>query len=178
MVAFNAAITVAAVMLIEYDQAGIRDGAPETSTLRRLDTDLEEASLALARVDYHNTMPEKCIKFIATLRRLLQGIRSSEYPFPFESWLSPKAAARSGDGLTKLPDVSRDAAGAIHPEESTIQATQGDTTVCGNLGGEQDMLASAMDYLHSNRHFQDLGSGDILASPEFTNSFGNNHLFW
>ena len=90
MTAFNAAITVAAAMLTEYDQAGTLDRVLDISTLKRLDMDLEEASLALVRVDYQNTMPEKCVKFIAALRYLLQGIRSSGYPFPPESWHLPR----------------------------------------------------------------------------------------
>lgn len=85
---------------------------------------------------------------------------------------------RSGLDLTKLADLSRDNITVIHPADGTSEVTQGDSTVCGTLSGEDEMLASMMDYLHSNRHFQDLGSGDILASPEFTDNFGNSHLFW
>ncbi|KAM5343695.1 hypothetical protein ACJ41O_012232 [Fusarium nematophilum] len=139
-------LVITAIVIIQHSEASSSD----TATFERLDADLEEAVLTMARLDIQNRMLEKCIKFTATLRCLLQGLRSS-------TSVEPDAAAQRSMGNDQLcPEL-------IHNEH-----------------GEDDVFASMMSSLLPEFHLDNLniGPGDLFMSPGFIDNFDQGEPFW
>ncbi|KAH6692233.1 fungal-specific transcription factor domain-containing protein [Plectosphaerella plurivora] len=73
----NASLVIAAIMLTELDEynSGVGARQSEAVDIDRLDTDLESALSIMSKLDTQNKILDKCVKFTATLRYLLQGLK-------------------------------------------------------------------------------------------------------
>jgi hypothetical protein len=142
-------------MLINHEPAPRDARQVNAESTERLDRDLEEAALTMTRIDSQNAMLEKCVKFTATLRYLLQSLRSSKSDY-----------------------VDVNIGPHTHSQGSAVNVDG--TLGLGSRNPGDGLFASMTDFLPPDFQFQDLNAGteDLFMSPNSLDNFANGDLFW
>lgn len=152
--AFNAALTIIAIMVTQYDHTlrGVLQADAESN--ERLDLDLEEAISAMTRIDAQNEMLEKCVKLTASLRALLKSLR-------------PNKSEYAGSHSATQPPTQTSMFGSDEVVQSEAK------------GAYDGLFPSTTEFLAPDFQSCDMDPsfGDIFMSSSFMENYAKENLF-
>lgn len=154
-IAFNAALTIIAIMVTQHDHTLQGALQAETDSNERLDLDLEEAISAMTRIDSQNAMLEKCVKLTVSLRALLKSLRSN------------KSELASSHPATR-------------PRTQALVFASHEPVQFEAKGAYDGLFPSTTEFLAPDfqSHDMDASFGDLFMSPSFIENYAKENMFW